>query len=69
LSKILERFARGGKHSVIDLPLMPPGQRAQLSRDGEGHEEVADGKQLLLLSFQPLGGVMILAFRAASVTA
>jgi hypothetical protein len=67
--KVLDGFARGGKHGVVDFSLMPPGQRAQLSRQGEGHKEVADGKQLLLLPFQPSGGIVVLAFRTTSVTA
>jgi hypothetical protein len=48
---------------------MGEGEAAQLKRQGEGHQKVVDRQQLLALTFQPLGGLVVLARRATAVAA
>jgi hypothetical protein len=49
--------------------LITPGQRSELTRQGEGDHKVLDRQQLGALSVEPQAGFMVLALGATAVTA
>jgi len=59
----------GGDQQVVEGPLVMPGQRAQLCRQGEGHHKVLHRQQLAALPRQPLAGFVVLALGTAAVPA
>jgi len=67
--EVLEGGHRAVAQQIVDDPLMSPGQRSQLRGQGERGHEIVDRQQFGALAIQPLGGLLILTFRATAVAA
>jgi len=66
-AEVFERRNGGVKEAVVDSGLMTPGERSEFKGQGEGDHEVLDRQELEALAVEPLGGDMVLAFRATTM--
>ncbi len=69
LAEGVDGLPRAAGDQVVHHALMPPGQRAELRGQGEGHHEVIAGHPLLQLLVYPVLRLVRLTVRARSVPA
>src|SRR5712691_12959306 len=69
LSQLLQSSGGSAKEQIVDQLLMAAGERAQLCGQGKGDKEVMSGQQQLLLLFEPIIGLLILALGTMPVLA
>lgn len=68
--ELLDGSSTGSEKKVVNLLLMPKGKCPKRYGEGEGKEEVRDREpKMLLLSFEPPLGVVLLALGAVAVLA